>query len=468
MSLEALIQTIGMPVAPQEWRLGEMTIRIRLLGVIVLAGTFSGLLLSQVPGSLEDHVAVYANTKPTDAIARLQEKIAAGAVKLDFDPHWGYLPALLNQLSIPTSSQTLVFSKTSVQFTQIFPDRPRALYFNDEVYVGYVQGSEMLEIASVDPKLGAVFYTVAQDQDHALPVEFHREVTVCLLCHESGTITGGVPGFMMLSVLPDRDGNAIPSAGSIAVTDQTPLNERWGGWYVTGTHGNQLHRGNTIVPLTVDGVGNGKAYAARMDLSKGANVTSLQGRIDTKPYLTKDSDIVALMVLSHQTRIHNLITRGNAEVLAALHDEEVAYKGLARPGARYSPITAEHIKSAMEPLVRAMFFAYETDLTSPISGTTSFASDFQKQGPHDRQGRSLRDLDLNRRLLKYPLSYLIYSEAFDALPAAGKDYFYERVRDILSGDDTSGAFAHLSVTDRKAIKEILTDTKTEFAAAIQK
>jgi hypothetical protein len=110
-----------------------------------------------------------------------------------------------------------------------------------------------------------------------------------------------------------------------------------------------------------------------------------------------------------------------------------------------------------------MFFVNEAPLTEPVRGVSGFAAEFEKRGVRDRKGRSLKDLDLNRRFLRYPLSYLIYSEAFDALPGPAKDYFYERTRKILSGADTVD-FRHLSAEDRDAIREILEDTKPDFRA----
>jgi hypothetical protein len=259
---------------------------------------------------------------------------------------------------------------------------------------------------------------------------------------------------MSLSVMPDKEGNAMRSASSTPMADHTPFAERWGGWYVTGSHGGMRHRGNTVIPQG--------ANIARIDWSKGANLTSLQDVVDTSRYLTSTSDIVALMVLNHQTRIHNLITRANYETQRALREEDAAYKGLARPGERYSGLTAERIRGAVEPLVRGMFFVNEAELTEPVSGVSGFADDFEDSGILDSEGRSLRQLDLKRRLLRYPLSYLIYSEAFDAMPEAARDFFYDRAEAILSGADKTEAFAHLSPADRRAIQEILTDTKPEF------
>jgi len=431
-----------------------------ILGTIatLLAIIPSGAARPSQSDSNYDHgIIAYSKTSTTDPIAQLQRRMDSGEVTLQSESHLGYLPAILRELKIPVSSQSLVFSKTSFQFNQIVPRRPRALYFNDDVYVGHVQGSRILEFASVDPKLGAVFYSM--DEDEPGPPRFQREVYFCLICHDSAAITGGVPGFMTLSVVPDKAGNALRTAPSNAMSDQTPFNERWGGWYVTGTHGKQRHRGNTIVTA-------GTAVE-RMDWSKGANLTDLSEHIDTSEYLLPSSDIVALIALTHQTRMHNLMTSASYETQRALHDEETANPNSKGSGGGYSVVTMQRIRDAVEPLVRGMFFVNEAPLTDSVRGVSTFATDFAKGAVRDHKGRSLKDLDLNRRFLRYPLSYLIYSPAFDALPAPVRDYFYGRAREILSGSD-SGTFGHLSGEDRAAIYEILMDTKPDFARAAGK
>jgi hypothetical protein len=428
--------------------------RFYLLGITLLLGilSFVATFSAQSDSDYDHGIIAYSKTAATDPIARLQRRLDSGEVRLEADSSRGYLPAILRELNVLASSQSLVFSKTSFQFTQIAPSRPRALYFNDEVYVGAVQGSKLIEFASVDPKLGAVFYTL--DEEEKGPPRFKREIYFCLICHDSSAVTGGVPGFMTLSVLPNSEGNAIRSAPANPMSDQTPFNERWGGWYVTGTHGTQRHRGNTVFP-------NGLPMLERMDWSKGANKTTLNDRIETADYLTPNSDIVALIALTHQTRIHNLMTRANYETRRALHDEEKVTAGTSL-GQSYSSITAERIRAAVEPLVRGMLFVNEAPLTDSVQGNSGFAAQFEKAAVRDGKGRSLKDLDLKRRFLRYPMSYLIYSPAFDALPQAAKDYFYERVKAILAGADAED-FRHLSAEDRNAIFEILTDTKPEFA-----
>jgi len=246
-----------------------------------------------------------------------------------------------------------------------------------------------------------------------------------------------------LSVLPDRDGKAI-GAAALATTDRSPFRERWGGWYVTGTHGRQTHMGNQTFRPPASELTTIPEFIKDVDLTRGSNVTDLTDRFDTRPYLSPASDIVALMVLGHQSHVHNLIT-------VAVYKLEKAPKG----------DISGLVRELAEPVVRAMLFSGEAALTDPVAGTSSFADDFMKQGPRDRLGRSLRDLDLKKRLLRYPLSYVIYSDSFDEMPAVLKEYIYRRLREVLSGADKSPAYAHLSTADRDAILAILKDTKPE-------
>jgi len=397
-----------------------------------------------MPSMAERAGIAYSTTAPADAVAKLQHQIDDGSVTLDFDAQHGYLPAVLRALNVPVSSQGLVFSKTSLQLDRIAPWTPRAVYFNDDVYVGWVQNGPIMEVATADPKLGAVFYTLNQQQTEH-PV-FERQSRTCLVCHDSASVTGGVPGFIMRSIYADRYGYAIPNAREGITTDSTPLAERWGGWYVSGRVGDQRHMGNVIAPVTAHEISNVASYESKVDLSAKANLTDLSGLFNTKPYLSPHSDAVALMVLAHQTHIHNLITLAGYE---------------ARSG---SP--EQQVLGAADRLAKALLFAREAELTAPVEGTSAFAKEFVGQGPRDHQGRSLRDLDLERRLFRYPLSYMIYTESFDALPSVVKDRVYARVKAVLTGTDTSGDYGDPSPEERKAVLEILNDTKPDFAAVV--
>jgi hypothetical protein len=421
------------------------------------AGALTGLALPAVAVALApqgfgvDEKAYLAATAQ-DPVARLQADIEAGRVKLTYDPKHGYLPSLLKALDIPVASQTLVFSKTSFQQQAISRRTPRALYFNDDVYVGMVQGSKMLEISAVDPELGGVFYVLEQEPG-ARP-KLARQTYDCLQCHNGG-MTGNVPGHMMRSVFPKADGTPDFSLGSRLTTDESPWKERWGGWYVTGTHGKMRHQGN-------EAVRDGGGYTV-LDRDAGANVTDLSRYFDTSPYLSPHSDIVALMVLTHQVNVHNLIARARWQTLSALRTEQEMNKALGRAPDYRSETTERILASVGEPLLRALLFSRADPLTDPVKGTSGFAGWFGSRGPRDSRGRSLRQFDLKTRLFRYPCSYLIYSEAFDRLPDPMKDYLYTRLLAVLEGRETHEDFAHLTPEDRAAVKEILRDTKPDFA-----
>ncbi len=348
----------------------------------------------------------------------------------------------------------LVFSKTSFQRQRIAPRTPRALYFNDDVYVGYCSDGDVMEISAADPNLGAVFYTL--DQERLDKPRIARQTDSCLLCHASSQ-TQGVPGFVIRSVFSDAAGFPILASGTFHIDHTSPLKNRWGGWYVTGTHGRQKHLGNLIV--------TDKQTPEEIDNSAGMNVTSLAGRFNGSKYLAGSSDIVALMVMEHQTTAHNRITAANFQTRMALAQEAALNRELKQPAAYRWESTTSRIKAVGEPLVKYLLFSEEAALTEPIRGTTSFASDFAARGPRDKRGRSLRDFDLKRRLFKYPCSYLVYSPAFDALPNEVKGYVAQRMGEILRGADTSPEFARLSAGDRQAIVEILKETKPGLAAS---
>lgn len=395
----------------------------------------------------------YLKAPVHDPVARLQEKLDSGEAILQYDGERGYLPAVLEQLGISPASQTLVFSKTSFQRQRISPSKPRAVYFNDETYIGFVQKGEVLEVSTVDPQQGAIFYTLSQ-QTVEKPT-FMRQTHDCLQCHSSSK-TEEVPGHLVRSVYPDAGGQPVFSAGTFTTTHASPLRDRWGGWYVTGEHGQQTHMGNVTV--------TDRQRPENLDRSAGANRTRLEDLISTAPYLSPTSDIVALMVLEHQTKMHNLITAANYHARLALHYEAGLNKALNRPADSISPSTAQRIKSPAEKLVKYLLFCEESPLTEQVKGSSTYAAEFSSRGPRDSRGRSLRDFDLTRRMFKYPCSYEIYSEAFDQLPPLAKQHVYQRLREVLSGEDQSSDFAHLSPEDRRAIYEILLETKSGLPA----
>ena len=199
-----------------------------------------------------------------------------------------------------------------------------------------------------------------------------------------------------------------------------------------------------------------------IDRDAGANVTDLTDRVDVSPYLQPTSDIVALMVLEHQSQMHNLITLASYEARSAAHQDEIMNKALGRPADYQSESTQRRIAAAGEKLLEYMLFAEEFALTSPVAGVSQFTKEFAARGPHDSRGRSLRDFDLGQRMFQYPCSYLVYSPSFDALPPQVKAYVARRLMAVLTGQDQNETFAHLSAEDRANILQILRDTKPEL------
>ena len=385
-----------------------------------------------------DHPAIrYWERAPDNAVSRLDAGLIDGTSTLAFaDGGLGYLSSLLAQLDVGIDSQVMVFSKTSLQAEIVSPRQPRAIYFNDDVAVGFVPDADLIEVAAVDAGVGVAFYGLpAERSDRA---RFSR--STCLRCHH-GPATMGVPGLYVGSVYPNPSGRANIHLGTVVTDHRTAFDERWGGWYVTGTHGALRHRGNAVArdPSAPD----------RLVTEGTQNVTSLTGTLDTSRYLSPVSDIVALMTLEHQTQMVNLMTRLTWQARISFAEGS----GDVVDGA---------VGALVEHLLAYMLFVDEAPLPDPVTGVSTFTATFPERGPHDGLRRSLRDFDLRTRLFRYPLSYMIYSRAFDGLPDHVRVRLYERLHAVLTGTERSDAFAHLSTDDRRAILEIVRETKPDL------
>lgn len=375
-----------------------------------------------------------SETPANDPVARLEQKLERGEATLEYRPGFGYLPSLLKLLDINADSQVLVFSKTSFQQALISPKNPRAIYFNDDVSVGAVPGGELFEVSALDPLRGVNFYTLGMRESDK--PRFDRRSGVCEECH--GPVSILVPGLMVTSVIPDANGTPFFTGAFFNITDQrTPISKRWGGWYVTGT--SEPHLGNAIAP--------DPDHPTDLETKGTQNLTSLAGKFDGSKYLEPTSDIVALMTLEHQTRMINLITSVSAQA-----------RSLIEAG-KLDDATNPRFNAAVEEIVECLLFADEAELHEPIKGVSSFSQTFPRRGPHDKQGRSLRDFDLRKRLFRYPLSYMIYDGIFDNMQDKLRDRVYRRLFDVLSGEDKSPKYSRLSMEDRENILAILRDTK---------
>lgn len=357
------------------------------------------------------HAAIQYSRQSNDPIA-VVERDGRTLAGLTSEGRSGHLRSVLQALDIPVSSQIMVFSQGSVQSRLIAAGNPRALYFNDSVVVGWVRGG-FIEIAAQDPEQGTVFYKLNTSWTGSVSVSRSDE---CLSCHDTNR-TGGVPGM-------------IEPMGHTR-----PLERRWGGWYVTGNLGSIEHFGNVDIAVLT---------AAP---PKTISLASLERTFDTRGYLTPYSDIAALMVFEHQMQMMNLLTRVGWETRIAQRD------GRFQAGSV--------IRERVEQAVDYMLFVDEAPIAAKMQGTSGFAEAFSARGPSDGKGRSLRQLDLQTRLFRYPCSYMIYSPQFDRLPAEAKAAIYQRLWEILSGKDADARYRRLSAADRRALIEILRDTKED-------
>jgi hypothetical protein len=367
-----------------------------------------------------------------DAVAKLADRMAKGEETLEYKGRWGYLEDLLKKLDINTDSQVLVFSKTSLQQEKISPKAPRAIFFNDTISVGSVQNGELFEITVADVARGVEFYTLEVKKTDKPVIEKDR--FLCLACHGQTW----APHTFVATVYPDAQGSPAFLGGDqlFNVTDhRSPFENRWGGWYVTGTHGKMKHIGNAVA--------HNPYRPVELETENTQNLTSLKGKFDVTAYLQPTSDIVALMTLEHQTRALYYMAAVTAQFKAYADNEIPTAKRPKQP----------ELDKAVENLAQYLTFGDEFKLTDPVKGVSTFTQTFPKRGPRDSQGRSLRDFDLKTRIFKYPLSYTLYTDVFDKMHPAARERVLQRIFDILSDPGPS------RLAERRAALEIIRDTK---------
>ena len=347
----------------------------------------------------------YSKTAPNDAVTRIEKRMKSGELRFAPSDDKTLLLALLKEMKVPVESQIMVFSKTSKQRSIISPTRPRVMYFSDDCYVGWVPGGAM-ELTTFDPVLGATFYLI-DPHDELVRPKFTR-ADDCLSCHARSS-TGNAPGLLARSVFPDERGEPIFSAGSTFITHETPISERWGGWYVTGGHGTARHMGNAFAKESKDG--------AELNRETGANLSILDGFFDPKPYPLAQSDIVALMVFEHQVGAHNALCEANLQTRLALH----RWKGLCEalkedPKQPLYGSTLSVVNHYADKVLKQLLFVGEAALPEGgIQGAAGFQTAFAASKKVDGKGRSLRDFDLKTRLFRQRCSHLIYSQPFTVL-----------------------------------------------------
>jgi hypothetical protein len=433
-----------------------------LVSKLMLAVTLLVAVDAALAQELEDYEKApinYSKAVPHDPAVLLQSRISKGELAPGENDR-EFVKTLLRELNVPVESQVLVFSKTSFQRQRINPRQPRALYFNDNCYVGWVPGG-LVEVVAIDPILGPIFYTVNPAAARTNRSSCFVRDSDCLRCH-GGTFVRGIPGVFVRSMFTDEEGEPLLRHGSEVVDFRTSFTNRWGGWYVTGKHGTALHRGNVTA----------REEKGRLvtDLARGANVTNLSAFFDTHDYLTGTSDIVALLVLEHQTAMHNALTQASINCRKMLQYQKDLQKAFKEPITEEP--TYDSVKSVFDSTARdltdALLFKDEAALPSGLEGAPDFQQAFAKGAPSTKDGESLKSFSLKDHLFQNRCSYLIYSDAFLNLSKALKKNVFARLKHALQPKEPDARYAYLDAAERARIVKILTETHPEFGPKLAK
>ena len=419
---------------------------------MVLSFVLAVAAIAQQPAWSQPPIS-YGETASRDAVARLDAALGAGKISLRPDGEPLRIEAILDALDVPRESQMTVFSSASLQARRITPERPRAVYFSDDVYIGYVPGGRFVELIATDEHEGLVFYTLNRRDEEP---RFQRETHRCLQCH-AASHTGGMPAHLMRSLTPKANGDPDFAAGSTYVDPSTPFGKRWGGWYVTGSVGELAHLGNKRL-------GEGEKEL----VPTARRYRSLAGLCDTAHYPVDTSDVVAFLVLEHQTHVQNALVLASYEARRALEYQRALNEALGEaPDAPVSSTTTR-LDTATQRIVDALVGVNEVALPGPVGQRSPFVEVFESRGIWDDQGRSLRQFDLESRLFRYPLSYAIHSTAMKTLPPTLQERVWKRLGELfcrpLEGDDLAAYGAVICAEKQQAVRAIVKSTFEASAA----
>jgi hypothetical protein len=430
-------------------RLSRTTAAMRFVATaIALVG---GVLDPASAGTEETRVGIdnpvheYWSRSPNDRFWQLKKAIDRGEVILSTENSHAFLHDLLARLEVPESSQLLVSSATSLQKGLINPRNPRAIYFNEDTYVGYVPRGR-IEIAAIDPEAGPIFYLFDPVRNGSMPhvVRDHA----CMNCH-SPHYLGGIPALVVESVVPGMTGGGEKAFRRNQSGHAVPLEDRFGGWTVTGAPVSWRHWGNIIMEYGAFG-----RYERRVRPGE---------LFDFARYPVATSDILPHLLHEHQAGFVNRALRA-----AYAFREWVAADDTARDKEELSPgVLGCVIEELAAPVVEYLLFAGEASLPAGgISGDPDFKAAFLANKRTTARGDSLKDFDLTRHLFRNRCSYMIYSAAFTGLPEAVKHSVYTQLQRALVDDDGAvpPQFAYLERAERRRRRQILNETVPEFAA----
>jgi hypothetical protein len=409
--------------------------KLRSLSILVLLvgahGAFAVPAYQQI--DLPPHL--YHQRTPADRFTRLKEDLESGRIALDRNSEKDFVISLLRALEVPVSSQMLVFSTTSLQLRLITPSNPRALYFNDDTYVGYIPGGR-IEVVSLDPELGAIFY-IFDIPRGAANIRAERSER-CANCHVAAD-TGFVPGLVMKSVVPGPGGGSLVAYRQEQTGHGIPFEQRFGGWYVTGKHAITEHLGNVIGRLT-----EGK-------LSK--RLIEPGTLFDFARYPTGTSDILSQLLLEHQAGFVNRVVEASYRARTALH----AGQG------QLDDAQNRELDEQARVVTRYLLFADEVPLPAGgVEGDAAFKADFLRTRRVTSDGASLKDFDLSTRLFRNRCSYMIYSPVCQGLPSEMKQRIYATMKSALDTENPDSDYTYLSTNEKRSIRDILRATLSDL------
>ncbi len=373
----------------------------------------------------------YHQRQPRDRFTKLKDDFETGRIPLDRSSEKAFVASLLKALEIPASSQMLVFSTTSLQLSLITPSNPRAIYFSDDLYLGYVPRGR-IEIVSIDPDLGGIYYIFDIPRGDR-PLRLERSER-CMNCH-AGPDTHFVPGLVVKSVIPGPSGGSLTAYRIEQSGHQIPLDQRFGGWYLTGQGGLTNHFGNLTGRLSPQGL-------AKFPIQPGK-------LFDFNRYPYGSSDVLPQLLHEHQTGFVNRAVEATYRARTDLYDGH----------GKLDAAQATELDQQARILARYLLFADEVALPAGgVAGDEQFKADFLLNRHPGSEGASLRDFDLKTRLFKHRCSYMIYSAAFQGLPVPLKERVYRQLGAALAVKKPDPDYAYLPTSEKSAIRSILKST----------
>lgn len=371
-------------------------------------------------------------TRPlNDPFTKIKGDLESGKIPLDNQSGKAFVISLLKACNISASSQMLAFSTTSLQLSKISPRNPRALYFNEDLYVSYVPGGK-IEIVSLDPQLGGIFYIFEVPKDNSPPKP--ERTTQCMNCHAAAD-TRHVPGLVIKSVIPGPNGGSLDAFRRSITGHDIPLEQRFGGWYLTGSVPIKDHWGNTIGKLSPAGL-------SRRTIRPGELFS-----FDRYPYTS--SNILPQLIHEHQAGFVNRVVEAGYKYRSYMFQD----KG------KLSSAHTEEMRNITKLLTRYLLFADEAPLPdSKIEGDSQYKTDFLASRKPLASGESLKDLDLRTHLFKYRCSYMIYGSVFQGLPSEYKNQILQSLYKALDTKSPDPDYSYLPAGEKRTIKELLKTT----------